>query len=636
MDDNRLQSVHLTGFLDSRVDTDGFFDDDEEGVPVIGISRHRVGLDGHGINTLVAFNGCELRCKYCINKKCWEQEGRFKHYTPKSLYDEIKIDDLYFRSTGGGVTFGGGEPCLRADFIEEFRMLCGWNWKIRIETSLNVDTNLIDKLAPVVDEWIVDTKAERSVAYKEYTGVNRQRSIDNLYRLTSEGHCNIPKERVFIRVPVIHEYVSESQAKETAEMFRSHMKFPNVEVFHYTTDIAAANRPAPGYGKRLCSLLRDIRGKISLQNGLTPVTTDCTHNGECPGTCPQCEYELRNLSEELADRQEVDLDPSDEIVRRIEAFDGENEAMTDALGDLIFERDETSDDPLDTNASSKTEYRYIKKFFKECAIAGLSFHIERGDELWDELEVGTRIALVRDCNNEHDSNAVAVALADDYSGDPDDFDFDFILGYIPRSDNAELAALMDAGYASKFSAEITSYRRSGPYNDRIRITIYIESATPELVRPKGLLRAQYIATLRMQEMCDELVRRGTACFRFGGFPHYDLQFPAAGEKIVLINRDTGKYTLFLMHVLAVGDDCAAYVDDLDSFHTVDDCVPFILTNIMGPIKPADKELEFLFGLHLPSLSATDYLNPRISSGFQKIFERSLNGIELFKDSSKIV
>jgi hypothetical protein len=38
--------------------------------PIIGISRLRMGTDGHGIRTLVAFHGCCLSCKYCLNPKC--------------------------------------------------------------------------------------------------------------------------------------------------------------------------------------------------------------------------------------------------------------------------------------------------------------------------------------------------------------------------------------------------------------------------------------------------------------------------------------------------------------------------------------------------------------------------------------
>ena len=70
------------------------------GIPVIGVSRHRLGTDGKGVTTLVAFHGCPLRCKHCLNKECWEPEERFRHYTPQSLYDEVKVDDLYFRATG--------------------------------------------------------------------------------------------------------------------------------------------------------------------------------------------------------------------------------------------------------------------------------------------------------------------------------------------------------------------------------------------------------------------------------------------------------------------------------------------------------------------------------------------------------
>lgn len=42
------------------------------------------------------------------------------------------------------------------------------------------------------------------------------------------------------------------------------------------------------------------------------------------------------------------------------------------------------------------EFAYKKVKFKECYVAGLSFHVEKDDEMWDELCVGTKLALVRD------------------------------------------------------------------------------------------------------------------------------------------------------------------------------------------------------------------------------------------------
>ena len=72
----------------------------EQGVPVIGISRHRMGMDGKGVTTLVAMHGCMLRCKYCINHRCFGPEKGLRRYTPEELYAELMKDDLYFRGFG--------------------------------------------------------------------------------------------------------------------------------------------------------------------------------------------------------------------------------------------------------------------------------------------------------------------------------------------------------------------------------------------------------------------------------------------------------------------------------------------------------------------------------------------------------
>lgn len=96
-----------------------------EAVSFIGIDRHRLGVDGVGVTTLAAFHGCPLRCKYCLNRRCLEPPEELPRYTPQQLYDRVGVDNLYFIATGGGVCFGGGEPLLRVDFLEEFKALCG-------------------------------------------------------------------------------------------------------------------------------------------------------------------------------------------------------------------------------------------------------------------------------------------------------------------------------------------------------------------------------------------------------------------------------------------------------------------------------------------------------------------------------
>lgn len=69
----------------------------------------------------------------------------------------MKIDNIYFQAIGGGVCFGGGEPIMYADFIIEFRKLCGNSWKITIETaSYKCSYATMERLVPVIDKWIVD------------------------------------------------------------------------------------------------------------------------------------------------------------------------------------------------------------------------------------------------------------------------------------------------------------------------------------------------------------------------------------------------------------------------------------------------------------------------------------------------
>ena len=70
----------------------------------------------------------------------------------------MKIDQLYFLATGGGITFGGGEPSMYPDFIVRFREICGPEWNLTLETSLNVPADNIRRLSSVINQFIIDIK----------------------------------------------------------------------------------------------------------------------------------------------------------------------------------------------------------------------------------------------------------------------------------------------------------------------------------------------------------------------------------------------------------------------------------------------------------------------------------------------
>lgn len=58
-------------------------------------------------------------------------------------------------------------------------------------------------------------------------------------------------------------------------------------------------------GKSKCKILKDIRRQIAQDNDIEFVTSECKHQGECSGTCPKCEAEVRYLEQELAKRQKA-------------------------------------------------------------------------------------------------------------------------------------------------------------------------------------------------------------------------------------------------------------------------------------------------------------------------------------------
>ena len=56
-------------------------------------------------------------------------------------------------------------------------------------------------------------------------------------------------------------------------------------------------------GKSTCKLLKDIRQQIADANGISYQPKECHYEGECAGTCPACEEEIRYLERELKARK---------------------------------------------------------------------------------------------------------------------------------------------------------------------------------------------------------------------------------------------------------------------------------------------------------------------------------------------
>lgn len=196
--------------------------------PLIGIERHRLAIDGDGVTTLVAFHGCPLRCRYCLNPQCLSANGISRFTTPSKLIDELMIDNLYFLATGGGVTFGGGEPLLYSSFIREFAEHRPAEWNITIETSLNMPLPSLASIAPYVKQYIIDIKDMNRTTYKAYTSKDNINVIGNLQWLAEHGKA----DACLIRLPVIRGYNTSDNQHDSETTLRN-IGFSNFDKFEY-------------------------------------------------------------------------------------------------------------------------------------------------------------------------------------------------------------------------------------------------------------------------------------------------------------------------------------------------------------------------------------------------------------------
>lgn len=197
--------------------------------PLLAIRRHRLALDGRGVVTLVAFMGCPLKCKYCLNESCHDVSNTPRRITPQQLLDEVKVDNLYFLATDGGVTFGGGEPLLQSKFIEQFCKLADSRWTISLETSLNVPREHLERVLPYVDKYIIDVKDMNTDVYERYTQHPQADVIANLRWLMDKVDN---ADRVEVRLPHIPEFNIQEDVDSSRSMLEK-LGIRNFDEFDY-------------------------------------------------------------------------------------------------------------------------------------------------------------------------------------------------------------------------------------------------------------------------------------------------------------------------------------------------------------------------------------------------------------------
>jgi len=207
--------------------------------------------DGPGIRTSVFLKGCPLKCWWCHNPESQnpqpdivEKTGRrsefYTHYsenkdaigkevTVEDVIREIEKDVIFYDTSGGGVTFSGGEPLMQPDFLWALLTECkGRGLHTAVDTSGYGPFDILSRMVPITDLFLYDLKLMDDNAHQKYTGVSGVLILDNLRRLEEKG------KEIDIRIPIIPSITdNEENLTQIMDFLLQLDHIPNVSLLPY-------------------------------------------------------------------------------------------------------------------------------------------------------------------------------------------------------------------------------------------------------------------------------------------------------------------------------------------------------------------------------------------------------------------
>ena len=182
-------------------------------------------VDGPGIRSVLFFQGCPLRCKYCHNRDTWDPKGGTE-YTADELIANVSRYSSYWKASGGGLTVSGGEATLQADFLAElFAKAKEKDIHTCLDTSGFVDIEKIEKVLDNTDLVLLDIKHMNEEEAKNLTGVGIEKTLKLARHLEKR---NIPIWLRHVLVPGVTD--SEENLSKIGELAASLSNIYRLEI----------------------------------------------------------------------------------------------------------------------------------------------------------------------------------------------------------------------------------------------------------------------------------------------------------------------------------------------------------------------------------------------------------------------
>ena len=153
-------------------------------------------VNGKAVTDRNLCNACGVCTDWCCNSA---REVAGKTYTVDQLVKEAEKDRMFYESSGGGITLSGGEVMdQNMDYVEQVcKALYEKGYSVDIDTCGYAPYENFERLLPYVDVFLYDIKLMDPEKHKAFVGVDNQRILENLVRLSRDG------ARINIRIPLI-------------------------------------------------------------------------------------------------------------------------------------------------------------------------------------------------------------------------------------------------------------------------------------------------------------------------------------------------------------------------------------------------------------------------------------------------